>query len=187
MESAHKKANRCLKIVLFGPESTGKTILSRQLADYYNTVWVPEYARAYLQKKWDLTKAVCSFEDILPIVKGQLGLEEEGFKKANKVLFCDTDILETSVYSAAYFNGKIPEELTDLLKKNNADLYLLTYIDTPWTPDDLRDKPNEREAMFLLFEKAVRDSKKPYLVLKGDQKTRFIFAKNNIDQLILRH
>ena len=123
----------------------------------------------------------------MPIVKGQIALEKEGFKKANKVIFCDTDILETSVYSAAYFNNKVPKALERLLEENNADLYFLTFIDTPWTPDDLRDKPNERKFMFSLFKKAIHQTKKPYIVLKGDQRSRFIFAKKHVDQLIQSH
>ena len=60
-----------VKIVIFGPESTGKTTLSRQLATHYNTVWVPEFARDYLQEKWNTSKEICKPEDILPIAKGQ--------------------------------------------------------------------------------------------------------------------
>ncbi|UZO81601.1 ATP-binding protein [Aquimarina sp. ERC-38] len=185
MESENKndKPKNCLKVVLFGPESTGKTTLSRQLAAHYKTVWVPEFARDYLQQKWDNTREICSYEDIIPIARGQLALEQEGFKKANNILFCDTDVLETSVYSEAYFNNKVPGELLEYLKENNTDFYFLTYIDTPWVPDDLRDKPNEREAMFSLFKKALQKSKKPYIVLKGNRENRFRIAKQTIDQL----
>ena len=62
-----KKSGDCLKIVLFGPESTGKTTLAKELASYYKTNWVPEFARDYLQRKWDQKKEVCSLED-LPII-----------------------------------------------------------------------------------------------------------------------
>ena len=55
--------NNCLKVVLFGPESTGKSTLAKKLADHYNTQWVPEYARAYLQKKWDDKQEICAVED----------------------------------------------------------------------------------------------------------------------------
>ncbi|MDP5043417.1 MAG: ATP-binding protein, partial [Leeuwenhoekiella sp.] len=65
----------CIKIVLFGPESSGKTTLSRALSEYYKTLWVPEYAREYLQKKWVTQKTICEPKDILPIARGQIKLE----------------------------------------------------------------------------------------------------------------
>ena len=64
----------CIKIVLFGPESTGKTTLSKQLAAHYETLWVPEFARDYLQEKWDREKKVCEPHDLLPIAIGQMAL-----------------------------------------------------------------------------------------------------------------
>ena len=75
----------CLKVVLFGPESSGKTTLSRELSKYYNTFWVEEYAREYLQKKWNNEKKVCELSDILPIAVGQIKLENE-FAKKNLII-----------------------------------------------------------------------------------------------------
>jgi len=72
MEEKYKQqASDLLKVVLFGPESTGKTTLSKQLARHYNTVWVPEYAREYLQKKWNSEQKICELDDLLPIAAGQ--------------------------------------------------------------------------------------------------------------------
>ena len=59
-----QQENNIIKVVLFGPESTGKTTLSRQLAKHYNTKWVPEYAREYLQDKWNREQKICKQEDI---------------------------------------------------------------------------------------------------------------------------
>ena len=86
-----------VKVVLFGPESTGKTTLSRQLARHYNTVWAPEFAREYLQDKWNNERKTCQKKDLLPIAIGQMKLENELSKKADKLLICDTDLLETKV------------------------------------------------------------------------------------------
>ena len=94
-----------IRIVLFGPESTGKTTLSKQLAQYYNTLWVPEYAREYLQKKWNNKGKTCEPKDLLPIAEGQMRLENSLARKANKILICDTDLLETKVYSEVYYGG----------------------------------------------------------------------------------
>ncbi len=183
-EKLRQKPSDCIKVVLFGPESTGKTTLSRQLAAHYNTQWVPEYMREYLQNKWDKTKEACSYDDLLPIAKGQMKLENEIFEKANKVLFCDTNLLELKVYSEIYYNETVPEVLNKISLENIYDLYLLTYIDTPWIPDDLRDKPTEREEIFLRFKESLEKHNLPYVVVKGDKVSRLKKAITIIDQLI---
>ena len=87
MEKTFKQINSgCIKLVLYGPESTGKSTLSIDLAKYYNTVYVPEYAREYLQKKWDQKKGVCSKEDLLPIALGQIESENRLVKEARNLL-----------------------------------------------------------------------------------------------------
>ena len=68
--------------------------------------------------------------------------------------------------------------------ENTYNLYFLTYIDTPWEADDLRDKPNERERMFKAFENALEKYKKPYVLLKGTKKERIEKAVNYIDELL---
>lgn len=174
----------CIKVVLFGPESTGKTTLSKQLARYYNSIWVKEYARDYLQEKWNNERRTCEPKDLLPIAKGQMQLENECAKKTESVLICDTDLLETKVYSEAYYSGNCDPMLKKYALENTYDLYFLTYIDTPWEADDLRDKPNEREAMFRVFEKELIKYKRPYVLLKGGKKERLEIAVKHIDKLI---
>jgi NadR type nicotinamide-nucleotide adenylyltransferase len=178
-----EKAN-IIKVVLFGPESTGKTTLSQQLARHYNTVWVAEYAREYLQDKWNNTRKTCENSDLIPIAEGQMRLENELAKKADKVLLCDTDLLETKVYSQEYYGGFVDPRLDEAAKVNQYDLYLLTYIDTPWEADDLRDRPEQRQEMFDAFEKALKDHNKNYILLKGDKKTRLDKAVKAIDKLL---
>lgn len=185
MEEKYKqKYSDCVKVVLFGPESTGKTTLSRQLARYYNSVWVPEYAREYLQNKWNNERKTCEPKDLLPISEGQMKLENELAQKTNSVLICDTDLLETKVYSEAYYLGSCDPILEKYALKNKYDLYFLTYIDTPWEADDLRDKPEERKVMFEAFEKELIKHKRPYVLLKGDKKIRLETAVNHINKLL---
>ena len=185
MEEKYKQqpAN-CVKVVLFGPESTGKTTLSRQLARYYNSVWVPEYAREYLQNKWNDERKTCEPKDLLPIAEGQMKLENELAQKTNSVLICDTDLLETKVYSEAYYIGSCDTLLEKYALENKYDLYFLTYIDTPWEADDLRDKPEHRKEMFDAFESALITNKRPYILLKGDKKTRLQTAVKHINKLL---
>ena len=173
-----------IRIVLFGPESTGKTTLSRQLARHYNTVWVPEFARDYLQKKWNNERKTCQPEDILPIAEGQVKLENTSAEKADKILICDTDLLETKVYSEEYYGGFVDPKLDEAAQENKYDLYLLTYIDTPWEEDDLRDKPEERLEMFTAFKDVLHKHQRPYLLLKGDKETRLQKAIKAIDKLL---
>lgn len=174
----------CIKVVLFGPESTGKTTLSRQLARHYNSIWVREYAREYLQDKWNNERKTCEPEDLLPIAEGQMYLENELAKKTNTVLMCDTDLLETKVYSEAYYVGSCDPILEKYAIENTYDLYFLTYIDTPWEADDLRDKPNDRERMFKAFQDTLIKYNRPYVLLKGSKKERLEEAVKHIDELI---
>jgi len=183
-EKLKQEPANCIKVVLFGPESTGKTTLSRHLARYYNSVWVPEYARTYLQDVWNNERRTCQPKDLLPIAKGQMALENELAKKTDSVLICDTDLLETKVYSEAYYSGTCDSILDKYAVKNTYDLYFLTYIDVPWETDDLRDKPNERERMFNAFEDALKKHNRPYVLLKGNKKERLEEAVRYIDKLI---
>jgi NadR type nicotinamide-nucleotide adenylyltransferase len=183
-ETLKQQPANCLKIVLFGPESTGKTTLSRHLARHYNSVWVPEYAREYLQNKWNNERKTCESHDLLPIAYGQMKLENELSKKTDSVLICDTDLLETKVYSEAYYSGICDPTLEKYALENTYDLYFLTYIDTPWEADDLRDKPNERLRMFQAFEDALIKYNRPYVLLIGNKQQRLKTAIKHIDKLI---
>ena len=179
-----QKPINLVKVVLFGPESTGKTTLSKQLSRHYNTVWAPEFAREYLQNKWNNERKTCEQEDLIPIAIGQMKLENKLAKKADKLLICDTDLLETKVYSEEYYGGFVDPKLNEAAIKNKYDIYFLTYIDTPWEEDDLRDKPEQRLEMFTAFENTLIKYNRPYVLLKGDKETRLKKATEIIDKLI---
>lgn len=183
-KTLEQQPSNCLKVVIFGPESTGKTTLAKQLARYYNSVWVPEYAREYLQDKWNNERKTCEASDLVPIAEGQMKLENELARKTDSVLVCDTDLLETKVYSEEYYLGICDPLLEKYALKNQYDLYLLTYIDTPWEKDDLRDRPNEREEMFRAFEKALVTYQRPFVLLNGNKEERLQKAVIEIDKLL---
>lgn len=183
-EKLRQKPINLIKVVLFGPESTGKTTLSGQLARHYNTVWAPEFAREYLQDKWNNERKICEQQDITPIAEGQIKLENDLAKKADKVLICDTDLLETKVYSEEYYGGFVNPKLDKAAIENSYDIYFLTYIDTPWEADDLRDKPGERLEMFTAFENTLKKYNRPYILLKGDKETRLKKAVRIINELL---
>jgi nicotinamide riboside kinase len=175
-------ATKIIKIALFGPESTGKTTLAKQLAEYYKTEWVPEYAREYLQKKWDLNQQICDIDDMLPIALGQTKLENESAVMANKYLFCDTNLLVTKVFSEVYYDYCDPL-LDQAAREHEYDLFFLTDIDVPWEKDDLRDRPEERESVFAIFKQSLIDNKKPFVILSGDKKLRLKKAVAIINDL----
>lgn len=182
-ENLKQLQSEIIKIAMYGPESTGKTTLASQLAEEFKTNWIPEFARDYLQDKWDLKQEICTQEDLIPIVIGQIKLENEALSQANKFLFCDTNSLVTKVFSDIYYNN-CSSILEKAAKKHKYDLFFLTDIDVPWEKDDLRDKPNDRKTTFEIFEKALIDNKKPYIKLSGTKEERFEKAVKIIHDLV---
>ena len=176
-------ATKIIKIALFGPESTGKTTLARQLAEYYKTAWVPEFARDYLQEKWDSNQQVCTVDDMLPIAYGQTKLENERTLIANKYLFCDTNLMVTKVFSEVYYNY-CDALIHQAACEHEYDLFFLTDIDVPWERDDLRDKAEGRKSIFTVFKQSLIDNNKPFITLSGDKDLRLKKAVAIIDNLI---
>lgn len=176
--------SRIVKVVLYGPESTGKTTLAKALATHYKTVWVPEFMREYLTEKWENRGETIVKDDLVAIAKGQLDAEKKALKKANNVLVCDTNLLELKVYSEYYYDGYCPEFIKNEATKADYDIYLLTYIDVPWESDPLRDRPNNREEMFGRFESELKKQNFPYVVLHGNREQRLQQAVKHIDRLV---
>ncbi|MCB0383649.1 MAG: ATP-binding protein [Psychroserpens sp.] len=175
--------SNCIKVVLYGPESTGKSTLAKELASYYDTVFVKEFSRDYAETKAKLNQKLTK-EDVLPIAIGQMHFENEQTKHANRLLICDTDLLETKVYSEFYYNGFCPDIVKKYALKNTYDLYFLTYIDTPWEADEIRDQPNTRLEMFGAFEQALVDSNKRYSIVKGSFEERLNLCITQINELL---
>ncbi|MCX6272053.1 MAG: ATP-binding protein [Bacteroidetes bacterium] len=150
------------KIAITGPESTGKSALAALLADHYQTVWVPEYAREYLDKKGPDYQ----LKDILQIAKSQLASEKNMAIKANGWLFCDTELIVTKIW-AEYVYKTCPSWIEQQLEKQDHDLYLLCDIDIPWEPDPLREHPGLRQFFFDWFYKELKTRNKPFEVVSG--------------------
>lgn len=183
-ETLKQRQSDCLKIVLFGPESTGKTTLAKQLAAHYKTQWTPEYMREYLQQKWDSKKEVCTREDLVPIAKGQMASENASAEKATQFLFCDTNLLELKVYSQYYFDGFCPSEIIEASQKNTYTFYFLTNIDVPWQQDDLRDRPYDRSSLLRIFENELLTNNLPFKKLSGPKNIRLETVIAHIDTLL---
>lgn len=174
----------CLRIVLFGPESTGKTTLASALAKIYNTVWVEEYAREYLQEKWNDAAIICEKEDIIPIAIGQIKIENQAIPLAKKIIFTDTNILETKIYAEQYYENYKNTILDTAIENSNYDFYFLTDIDTPYEQDDLRDRPHMRQEMFDAFKEGLERHQCRYQKLSGTLEQRIETAKKTIDKLL---
>ena len=139
------------RIAITGPESTGKSELSIKLADHFSTIFVSEYSREYLRNRG----ANYTIEDVLNIAKGQLNAEERVAYKANKLLFCDTDMLVAKIWCNEVFN-ECPEWIENKVIEHKYDLYLLCYPDLEWESDPLRENPNNREYLYEQYLKELK-------------------------------
>jgi len=154
------------KVCLYGPESTGKSVLTQRLAQFFQTVFVPEMARAIIDQHG------ISYALMPQILNIQA---EEVLKKipeANKILFCDTDYLTTLIYSREFYN-QAPLVAEWILKAHHYDLYLFSDIDTPWIEDQQRFFKDERLKHRRLFMQALEEKNIPYVVINGNWEHRF--------------
>ena len=168
------------RVCIVGAESTGKTTLAEKLSEHYQTTWTPEFARGYLDKKG----LDCSLEDIHSIAKGQLRTEEEQAREANKVLFCDTDLMTTTIWSK-YFFDKCPAWIEEEAKKQKYDLTLLMDIDVEWIADPQRPAPQMREHFLDWFESELKRRGRNYVLISGDYEERFKRAVEAVDNLFV--
>lgn len=165
------------KVAITGPESTGKSWLAKKLADHFGTVWVPEYAREYLQ-----TNGInYDFNDIVTIAKGQKQRADNLAKVATNLLFCDTEALVTKIWSEVVFN-RCDQWILNEIKTNPYDLYLLCYPDIKWEPDVLRENPDNRLELFELYVKELENRNLNFNVIKGKGLHRFYSAVNVVNQ-----
>lgn len=173
-----------MKIVIIGPESTGKSTLCAQLANHYNTIWCPEYARQYLLKNG----MNYTYEDLLTIAKGQIMLEDEFHAKTEegKPLFIDTDMYVMKVWSEFVF-GKCHLWILEQIVSRHYDLYLLCNIDLPWVKDELREYPDleTRARLYNIYEDIMINQQVPWVDINGDQDQRLEKAIQAIDNSIL--
>jgi NadR type nicotinamide-nucleotide adenylyltransferase len=167
------------KVVILGPECTGKSELSEYLAKEFNTVWVEEYARTYIN---NLQRSY-SPGDLPIIAQGQLSLEDSLVPKANKVLICDTDLYVIKIWSLFKYGFCDPGILRAIASRKY-DLYLLSYIDIPWAYDPLREHPQEREILFELYHREMLNQSVPFQIIKGEREERRKAATDSIKKLL---
>lgn len=152
--------SRVKKICFYGPESVGKTTTARQLADEYKTVFVPEVARDLI------TSNNFTLEDIVRIGHAQTEAVLSAERQANRILFCDTDVITTQIYSDIYLH-EVPPILYELEQQVQYDLYVLLDIDVPWVADGLRDLEHRRTEMMSRFRHELDKRTLPYQLVSG--------------------
>jgi len=186
------KEKEIKKIVIIGPESTGKSTLCSQLAQRFNTLWCPEYAREYLLKNGMLY----TYEDLLHIAKGQVKLEEEYLAKVDsmqltvdsqpstvnsKMLFIDTDMYVMKVWCEFVF-GKCHPWILQTIVERKYDHYLLCAPDLPWVKDELREYPDleSREVLFKMYKDILVNQDTPWSIIEGNENERLEKAAKEI-------
>ena len=169
---------KIFRIAITGPESTGKSTLAKKLAAYYNTVWVPEFARIYIDK----LNRPYEEHDLTAIAKGQISLEMELISKANNYLFCDTELTVIKIWSE-YKYGTVDPYILSEYDKSSYDLYLLLGIELPWEYDPQREHPEKRKFFFDWFEQELKYRGANYQVISGEGEFRFTNACQAIDNM----
>lgn len=150
------------KVAIIGPESTGKTSLSRQLAEELGTEWVPEFARSYMES---LDRPYVEF-DLLEIAKGQLALEKEKCDDASEWLICDTNLVVILIWSQDKF-GQIAPALEALFEPEAYETHLLLKPDLPWEYDPMREDPGRLDELFEVYRAFLDERAIPYKVIEG--------------------
>jgi NadR type nicotinamide-nucleotide adenylyltransferase len=178
MEKRFHSSNNLIKIAITVPESTGKSTLAVALANQYQTVWVPEFARDYLNK----LGRPYTFNDVEKIAIGQLALEDKLTSQARNMLFCDTELIVIKIWMEFKYR-MVPEWIIEEISKRHYDIFFLCDVDVPWEQDPLRENPDLRHFFFNCFVKEIEANNKNYLIINGDQKHRLESAIKSIDKM----
>ncbi|EOZ92203.1 Ribosylnicotinamide kinase [Indibacter alkaliphilus LW1] len=171
------------KVVILGPESTGKSTLAEALAKHFDCPWVPEFAREYVAK---LTRPY-TFDDLEEIARGQIRLEDLTALSTEQLLICDTDLLVLKVWSQHKY-GTVSPWIEEQIGKRKYDLYLVTDIDIPWSADPQREypEPEMRQYFFDWYKKLAAESGVPYRIISGKEKERKALAVQIIQEQLIK-
>ncbi|MBC6426484.1 MAG: ATP-binding protein [Ekhidna sp.] len=164
------------RIAVIGPESTGKSELCRHLAFHYQTEWVSEFARLYLNRLGRPYEQ----HDLKAIAEKQLQWEDEKAKCSKDYLFCDTNLIVIKIWSDHKY-GNTDRWIEEQLAERKYDYYLLNNIDIPWTPDTQREHPALRKHFFKIYEKYLKSHNHPYSIVSGIADNRKKSALNALE------
>ena len=172
------------RIVIMGPESTGKSTLIKRLADHYSVDYIEEYGRKYtetIKKGKDL-----EVEDFFKIAtEHNENILENHTNSLNKLLFVDTEAITTKLFGEMYIDGYKDDRIDEIIQFQWFDLYLLMDVDVPWINDGTRDFPNEndRKKHFNMIKSELDRLNKKYVIITGDYDQRFELSKKEVENL----
>lgn len=163
------KPEKKARIIITGPESTGKTGITKYLSEFYNTVYVPEYAREYVEK----LRRRYTYEDVAHIARKQIELEKELYDRARGILFYDTFLVLTRTWFQVVYKD-VPAWIDDHIREGGWDLFLLCKYDIPWEKDPVRENPGEmRRKLFDMYHEQIRQLGIPCRIITGSGDTRY--------------
>lgn len=164
-----------MRVAVTGPESSGKTTLTKALAEAINWVPVYEFAREYLSKiegKYEL-------QDLDEIAEGHYNQIQE--VKQNTIV--DTDFIVMKVWSDVRF-GETSEYIQRLIAKDLFDLHIVCLPDIPWEPDPLRENPDDRDVLLDHYLKELKNARKVFISVSGTHQERMTKALKEISKLL---
>lgn len=178
------KSYYALKIVFVGNECTGKTTISKQVAEAYGATWIAEYGREYCEKIEDKSYKLVE-SDFMSIAWGQLKLMTEGIAKAAKMNIIDTDLNVTEAYAKMYL-GHCPKLISDINEKMKTTFHILMDIDLPWEDDGTRVyiKPEQRKQHFEIMKATLIKNKCSYAIVGGQGDQRLYNAVDAIEKFM---
>lgn len=156
------------KVGIIGPESTGKSTLSRYLAERYDGLFVEEYARVYLEERARACGGAYAYtrEDVMKIARYQIE-QLQALTEQDGVAFFDTELIITKVWLIHKY-GECPTFVQEALQQYPMDVYLLCYPDVEWQSDPVRENPDIREYLFDWYEREVQALGVPYYIVRHD-------------------
>ena len=166
------------KIIITGPESSGKTTLASDLAQHFAVPFVPEHAREYLHK---IGKQY-SFEDVLSIAEKQNNSENIAAAEEPDFLICDTDLLTIKIW-LEYKYGRTDEWVESKVSSYKNRVYLLCTPDMKWEQDELRENPDDRAEIFNIYRENLEYFNLDFHILEGPEKYRMREAISIMESL----
>ncbi|MDR1592306.1 MAG: ATP-binding protein [Prevotellaceae bacterium] len=157
-------------IVILGPESTGKTTLAEQLSKHLKAVYIPEYARTYVEN----LSCGYTYDDVETIAKRQVADFKEAIAKDDnsaKYLVMDTFLIVTKVWFLHVFH-RCPLWLQPELEMAQIDLFLLCKPDIPWVDDPVRENPHLREYLYEWYKNELISLNATFVEIGGAGNSR---------------